>query len=50
MVAQNRNKIIDFSMVGKNFLVHSGKGFYLVSVSKEIVGFCFGFFVPTRKN
>ena len=44
----SRGSTILPSFVGCRFRVYSGKEFFLLSITPEMVGFKFGEFVPTR--
>ena len=45
----SRNSVIPYSYIDRNVLIHNGKTFIKVLVTRERVGFKFGDFVPTRK-
>ena len=45
----NRSAIILPCHIGCNFRISSGNRFFLKKVTKEMVGFKFGEFVPTTK-
>lgn len=45
----NRGKLIEPSMVGSLFQVHSGKVFITIKISSVMVGYKLGHFVWTRK-
>jgi len=46
----SRSSVIPSSFIGKNVLIHTGKDFKTLFISREKVGFKFGEFAFTRKK
>jgi len=44
-----RNSVITSNLIGKTILVHNGKEFKKIYISREKIGFKFGEFALTRK-
>jgi small subunit ribosomal protein S19 len=46
----SRNSYILPQFINLNFKVHNGKSFINLSITKNMIGYKFGEFVPTRKK
>jgi ribosomal protein S19 len=45
----SRRSVVPYFLIGANVLIHNGKEFKKIKITREKVGFKFGAFCPTRK-
>lgn len=50
ILTKSRNSVILPNCVGINFKIYNGKSFYSFKVTKNMIGYKFGEFAPTRKQ